>query len=689
MRWFKEQGYEVHYASAGEEEVLDCDKHFTIPFERSPFRINNLKSIRQLKKIIDAEDYDIIHAHTPMGSVITRLAAKEARRNGTRVIYTAHGFHFFKGAPMLNWLIFYPIEKILANYTDTLITINKEDYELAKSKFKTDVRYVPGVGIDSKKFDISMTQQQKTELRKSLGIKDSDFVMIYPAELNKNKNQLWLIKSLANLIKNNSKLHLLLPGKDSLNGKCQSLMNKLGLENNVHFLGYRTDVVQLLKISDLSVSSSLREGLPVNIMEAMYVGLPVVATSCRGNRDLIQDGLNGYIIRPNDLNGFVDRVTRLESDRDVVHKMVCENKRKVKGYLLDKILINMHSVYATIPKPPTITIIKESGPKKHIYYAGDFLSNNGPSNVNKRYEQYIKNDVHICHSRIKLLRITHFMYRILFSDKVLVSGISKFHLNIIMMSKALNKETFYLMHGYDAVEHKINGITDTKYGLLLEQKILDYCDNIICVSKSFAEFLKKVEPSLSGKITFVNNGVDKMATPIEKTENNDRFTIISVGGGVPRKNNLTICKAIEKLNNKKVRFIVIGDKNKDGDKISKYPFVEYYEYMPHDKVLEEIQKSDLYIQNSSFETFGLAVCEAVSVRCNVLISQNIGAISIIDGLNNDNTIKHTNDTDEISRKIEHLLTQNTIPTICFKNHSLWRNSATRLLNIIGSKDEAA
>jgi glycosyltransferase EpsD len=345
LKYFKENGYEVHVATNGNEDIPYCDKKHVISFERSPFKLNNLKAIRQLKKIIDTEKYDIIHTHTPMGSVVTRLAAISARKNGTRVIYTAHGFHFFKGAPMLNWLIFYPIEKILANCTDTLITINKEDYDLAKNKFKTDVRYVPGVGIDPKKFDISITQQQKTELRKSLGIKDSDFVMIYPAELSKRKNQIWLIKSIADLIRNNQKFHLLLPGKDSLNGKCQVLTNKIGIEHNIHFLGYRKDMPQLLSISNLAVSSALQEGLPVNIMEAMYIGLPIIATNCRGNRDLIKNGLNGYIIESNNQNSLADKLVYLEKRIDTRDKMSRNNSTLINNYLLTKILTSMHGIY--------------------------------------------------------------------------------------------------------------------------------------------------------------------------------------------------------------------------------------------------------------------------------------------------------------------------------------------------------
>lgn len=346
MRWFKEQGYEVHYASMGEEEVLDCDKHFTIPFERSPFKLNNLRAISQLKKIIDKEKYDIIHTHTPMGSVVTRFAALRTRKtNNTRVIYTAHGFHFFKGASLLNWLVFYPIEKTMARYTDILITINKEDYALAMANFKTDVRYVPGVGIDEKKFGITMTTSEKDKLRRSLGLKRSDFVMIYPAEISKRKNQFWLITSLADTIKNNSDFHLLLPGKDSLNGKCQHLANSLDIQDNIHFLGYRHDMPQLFKISNLAVSTASQEGLPVNIMEAMYAGLPIVATDCRGNRDLIRNNINGYIVSSQKQEDLVKKICILKENKDIRSKIINESKKEIKGYLLDKIMNSMIDIY--------------------------------------------------------------------------------------------------------------------------------------------------------------------------------------------------------------------------------------------------------------------------------------------------------------------------------------------------------
>ncbi len=315
LQYFKEKGYEVHVATNGTAAVPYCDVKHTVTFERSPFKPNNIKAIRQLKKVIDTEQFDIIHTHTPMGSVVTRLAAMHARKKlRTRVIYTAHGFHFFKGAPLQNWLIFYPVEKLLARKTDTLITINKEDYALAKKKFKTDVRFVAGVGIEPKKFDFVMTAANKSALRKTLGLQDTDFVMIYPAELSKRKRQTWLIKALKDTLLANPSMHLLLPGKDSLNGQCQALAKELHLENNVHFLGFRNDIPRLLTISNVAVSAARQEGLPVNIMEAMYIGLPVVATNCRGNADLVNGKANSHLVATNDSLAVAEAVVSVRNN---------------------------------------------------------------------------------------------------------------------------------------------------------------------------------------------------------------------------------------------------------------------------------------------------------------------------------------------------------------------------------------
>ena len=357
LKYFKEEGYEVHVATNGNEKIPYCDVKHCVCFARSPFKFSNIKAISQLKKICNKEKFDVIHTHTPMGSVITRLAAKRIRKKyNTRLIYTAHGFHFFKGAPLINWILFYPVEKMLSKYTDTLILINKEDYCLAKRKFKKcrDIQYIPGVGIDENKFKFSLSIRDKIELRKSIGLNKDDFIMIYPAELSNRKRQIWLIDAISNLLYNNSNIHLLLPGRDSLNGKCQQLVYKLNLNKQIHFLGYRKDIPSLLKISDVALSTASQEGLPVNIMEAMLVGLPIVATDCRGNRDLICNNKNGYIVSLNDQEDFVNKIECIYNYREIRQKFEIENRSIIKEFLLDKILTRMAVIYK---KKSTILII--------------------------------------------------------------------------------------------------------------------------------------------------------------------------------------------------------------------------------------------------------------------------------------------------------------------------------------------
>lgn len=343
LKLFKDKGYEVHVATNGDEEIPYCDVKHKISFERSPLKINNLKAISQLKKVIDKEQFEIIHCHTPMGSVVTRIAAKKARKNGTRVIYTAHGFHFYKGAPILNWCLFYPVEKYLSKYTDTLITINKEDYELAKRKFKRckDIQYVPGVGIDEEKFNVNMNESEKKEFKASLGLKEKDFVLTCVARLDKNKNQGFLIEVVRKLINKYKDIHLLLVGPDELNGAYQEQAKDI--KGNVHFLGFREDIPKILKITDVSLSASFREGLPVNILEAMCIGIPVVATNCRGNRDLVVNGKNGYLVELDDKDNFSKSVELLYKNK---YKLNVEtNKQKASKYVLTNILKEMKKIY--------------------------------------------------------------------------------------------------------------------------------------------------------------------------------------------------------------------------------------------------------------------------------------------------------------------------------------------------------
>ena len=344
LKLLHDKGYEVHVATNGDEKFPFCDVKHQICIERSPFKLSNFKAIKQLKKIIDNEKFDIIHCHTPMGAVVTRLAAKKARNKyGTRVIYTAHGFHFYKGAPLLNWLLFYPIEKWLSKYTDTIITINKEDYNIARKSFKScnNIEYIPGVGIEKEKFDLKLSSKEFSRIRSSLGLKDTDFLLIFPARLDKNKNQLFLINVMEKLVSIYNNIHLILPGSDELNGFYQRIVLEKKLGKNIHFLGYRSDIPQLMNISNVAVSSSLREGLPVNVIEAFACKLPVVATDCRGMKDLIKNGKNGFLILNNNVDDFTNKIVKIYNGEISFDK---ENF-SVEIYTVENILKELKRIY--------------------------------------------------------------------------------------------------------------------------------------------------------------------------------------------------------------------------------------------------------------------------------------------------------------------------------------------------------
>lgn len=348
LKMFKENGYEVHVATNDDVPIQYCDIHHKISICRNPFKIDNLKAIKQLKKIINKEKFDIVHCHTPMGSVVARLAAKEARKNGTRVIYTAHGYHFYKGAPLINWLLYYPVEKWLAKYTDTQITITQEDYDLAKKKFKIkDLHLVHGVGLDEEKFKIEITEEEKRKLKEKLKIDNESTVCTYVAELNKNKNQQLLIKTIKRVKDNGNKVTLLLIGKGKFENKLLKLIKKLNLEENVKLLGYRNDIVQLLAITDIYLASSLREGLPVNVMEAMYMGLPIIAVDNRGHRELVQHNENGFIVEQNSAmeNNMSSYLKLLVNDKKMREKFGKNSKEKVCAYRMQNIKKDMSIIY--------------------------------------------------------------------------------------------------------------------------------------------------------------------------------------------------------------------------------------------------------------------------------------------------------------------------------------------------------
>lgn len=352
LKWFKKKGYEVHVCARNDYENKEdcnipcCDEYFDLPFERQPFSKSNISAYKKLKNIIRSNNYDMIHCHTPMGGTLTRLAARKVRENGTRIIYTAHGFHFFKGAPMKNWLLYYPVEKYLANYTDCLITINEEDYKIAiENNFGAQsIKLINGVGVNLNRFK-PQTIDMKRKLRHKYGFHESDFILIYAGELSYRKHQDLLINVVGILKKNIPNIRLLLAGTGELQDQYKKQADICGTANNIQFLGFRKDIAELMMLSDIAVSSSRHEGLPVNVMEAMAVGLPLVVTDCRGNRDLVVNNENGFVVEIGDVGDFAIKIKELYESKKLQKKYGERNIELIRSYSIDNIINEMGKLY--------------------------------------------------------------------------------------------------------------------------------------------------------------------------------------------------------------------------------------------------------------------------------------------------------------------------------------------------------
>lgn len=338
--------------NSADKQGLDTsalDNVFEVPFSRSPYSFDNIKAYKVLKKILKENNYDAVHCHTPMGAVVTRLAAMSLRKKGFKVIYTAHGFHFYKGASKFNWLVFYNIEKFLSKYTDCLITINKEDYLLAKNKkfSSKKIEYVSGVGVNLKEFSQS-AYSSKQELRKEYGFDENAFIMIYPADFCQRKNQIMLLKALNKVCERHSNVKLLLPGLQTDMQQALDYCKENNLMDKVEFMGYRRDIFKLDSLADVSVSTSRQEGLPINLIEAMALGNPIIATDVRGNNDLVENGKNGYLVKIDDSDDFANRITELIENPQLVDKFGKCSYEMSKKYGEEPVIAKMKEIYASM-----------------------------------------------------------------------------------------------------------------------------------------------------------------------------------------------------------------------------------------------------------------------------------------------------------------------------------------------------
>lgn len=353
VKILQRMGYEVHYASNFSNPSYGYDNErlkgtgivcHQIDFERSPFHSNNRKAYKQLKQLMTEMKFDLVHCHTPVGGALTRLAAYRTKTKP--VLYTAHGFHFFKGAPFKNWLLYYPVEWMLSYLTDYLICINDEDYLRAQKRFHAK-HYVkiPGVGVHADLID--QIKVNRIDKRKGLQIPEDAFVFLSVGEINKNKNQELMLHAMG-ILKQTQKsdnVYYILCGKGPEEQHLHRIAHELGIQNRIVFLGYRKDVYELYKTADAFVFPSQREGMPVALMEAMASAMPVICSDIRGNRDLIDDGKGGFLIKSFEEAQYCEAMEQLIQDKSMRNAMGNYNRKKVEQFTCERVMEIMECVY--------------------------------------------------------------------------------------------------------------------------------------------------------------------------------------------------------------------------------------------------------------------------------------------------------------------------------------------------------
>jgi glycosyltransferase involved in cell wall biosynthesis len=363
----QDMGYEVHYAANYHTPSYGTDNHrldgtgiirHQVDFVRSPFNLQNIKVYRQLKKVMSKERFDLVHCHTPMGGVMARLTAHATKTSP--VVYTAHGFHFFKGASFINWLCYYPMEKFLSRFTDEQICINHEDFELAKKHFQAKhVSYIPGVGFDTTKIQPLIDLNRK---KLELGLPANHLILLSSGELIKRKNHETVIRAIGKIkiecngfIKSDqTKFHYIICGHGQLNDYLKKLAEELQVSDCISFLGYREDIMDIYQIADLFLFPSFQEGLPMALLEAMTYGLPVICSDIRGSRDLMGTDSNtsfnfcdgGILVaKADDVSAYSKAIQLLLNDQSRRQEMGKKNSLRAMEFSVQAVKESMEKIY--------------------------------------------------------------------------------------------------------------------------------------------------------------------------------------------------------------------------------------------------------------------------------------------------------------------------------------------------------
>ena len=342
LAWFAAQGCEVH-AAAGQDkrELAGVTKTVSLPFEKSMLSPKNLAAVRQLAKLLRAEQYDLISTHTSLAAFFTRLAVMLAGKGNTVVMNTAHGYLFDAQTPLLKRTLLLGAEKLTAGVTDYLLTMNRQDYAIAqrhhlgKTLIQTD-----GMGIDLERFQ-PVSVEEKARARAALGVPQDALLLVYAAEFSARKNQRMLIEAMKRLPEN---VWLLLAGRGALLEDCRTLAQQCGVSERVLFPGFVREIENCYHAADICVSSSRSEGLPFNLAEAMGCGLPVAATAVKGHEDLIEDQKSGVLFPYDDIERFVQAIEQMR-DPQIRARMGETAQRSVQRFGRKNVFPQLTAIY--------------------------------------------------------------------------------------------------------------------------------------------------------------------------------------------------------------------------------------------------------------------------------------------------------------------------------------------------------